>query len=52
MNSARRNLYIIPNAVEGGRPGAVIRNESGHPLQYLYGTMEEIAKLVQRRWAD
>ena len=44
-------IYLIPNAVKGGRPGAVLRNQDGHPLGYWRGSMNEIALLARKNWS-
>ena len=43
-------IYLIPNAVKGGRPGVALRNEHGHPLRYWYGSMNAVAALAQDTW--
>ena len=45
-------IYLIPNAVRDGQPGVAIRNESGYPLRYWYGSMDAVAKLAQRTWPE
>lgn len=43
-------IHLSPNAIPGGQLGIMVRNESGHPLQYYYGRMAECVKWARLRW--
>jgi len=43
-------MYLVPNPIKGGRLGVMVRNESGHPIQYYYGRMTACIKWAALRW--